>query len=90
MKQGDVVIRTSVLWHRGMPNFSGMARPMLAFTWEDGGSSRLDPYQVDDGHIAFYPNRYGTAWPDRLRERAFAMAPRVGTAYCTVRSLFKS
>ncbi|HEY3256369.1 MAG TPA: phytanoyl-CoA dioxygenase family protein [Polyangiaceae bacterium] len=57
MRQGDVVIRTSALWHRGMPNRTDKPRPMLAFTWEDGGSSQQDPYQVHAGRITFLPNR---------------------------------
>jgi Phytanoyl-CoA dioxygenase (PhyH) len=88
LKRGDVVIRISTLWHRGMPNLRHQARPMLAFTWENGGT-QSDPYRVNDGNITFFPNRYGTGWHDRLRERAFATAPRAGTAYCAVRSLFK-
>jgi ectoine hydroxylase-related dioxygenase (phytanoyl-CoA dioxygenase family) len=35
MKQGDVLIRSSNLWHRGMPNLSDKPRPMMALTWED-------------------------------------------------------
>jgi hypothetical protein len=89
LKQGDVVIRTSTLWHRGMPNFSATPRPMLAFTWEDGGNTRADPYAIHDGHITFLPNRYGTGWLDRLRERAFVAAPRVGTAYHAMRSFLR-
>jgi Phytanoyl-CoA dioxygenase (PhyH) len=89
MKRGDVVIRTSALWHRGMANHDRVARPMLAFTWEDGGTSRLDPYDINGGRIAFLPNRFGTAWLDRVRERAFVAAPRVGTAYHAVRSLLR-
>jgi hypothetical protein len=89
MKQGDVVLRTSTLWHRGMPNSSSEPRPMLAFTWEDGGSTRTDPYQIGDGSIAFLPNRYRTDWRGRWRERAFVAAPRVGTAYRVVRSLLE-
>jgi len=88
LQQGDVVIRTSTLWHRGMPNYSAVARPMLAFTWEDGGSSLGDPYQVHDGHITFIPNRYQTDWASRIRERAFVALPAAGTAYRVVRSLF--
>ena len=88
LKQGDVVIRTSTLWHRGMPNFTALPRPMLAFTWEDGGSSLADPYQVHDGHITFLPNRYQTDWASRLRERAFVTLPAAGTAYRAVRSFF--
>src|SRR6266481_1771814 len=41
---GDVIIRSSVLWHRGMPNKTSAIRPMLAFTWQNGGSDLADPY----------------------------------------------
>jgi hypothetical protein len=87
MRQGDVIIRTSTLWHRGMPNRTDQPRPMLAFTWEDGGSSCEDPYQVHDGRITFLPNRYSTDLPSRIRERAFVALPALGTAYRAVRSL---
>jgi hypothetical protein len=89
MKQGAVAIRTSALWHRGMPNSTHEARPMLAFTWEDGGSMRDDPYSAHEGQIAFFPNRYGTGWRAQLRERAFVAAPRLGLSYRVVRSLFE-
>jgi hypothetical protein len=89
MKRGDVAIRTSALWHRGMPNSTDEPRPMLAFTWEDGGSTRDDPYEVNDGNIAFFPNRFGTGWRAQLRERAFVAAPRVGLAYRAVQSFFE-
>ena len=87
MRQGDVLIRTSTLWHRGMPNRTSKARPMLAFTWEDGGSTREDPYQVHDGRITFLPNRYSTDLKSRIREHAFVALPALGTAYRAVRSL---
>jgi hypothetical protein len=87
MRQGDVVIRISTLWHRGMPNSSTAPRPMFAFTWEDGGSSLADPYLAHDGRITFLPNRFRTDWRGRLVERAFVAAPRLGTAYHAVRSL---
>ena len=88
LRQGDVVIRTSTLWHRGMPNPSLKPRPMLAFTWEDGGSSLADPYAVHGGRIAFLPNRYRTDLSGRIREHAFVALPRLGMAYRVVRSLF--
>jgi hypothetical protein len=88
LKQGDVLIRTSTLWHRGMPNLSGRPRPMLALTWEDGGSPREDPYDVHGGRIAFLPNRYTTDWAGRLRERAFVAAPGVAIALRALRSFF--
>jgi len=87
MRQGDVVIRTSALWHRGMLNRTDKPRPMLAFTWEDGGSPLEDPYQVHDGRITFLPNRYSTDLKSRIREHAFVALPALGTAYRAVRSL---
>jgi hypothetical protein len=89
MRQGDVVIRTSTLWHRGMPNPGARPRPMLAFTWEDGGSSHADPYQANGGRISFLPNRYATGWSGRLRERAYVAAPRVTTLLRAAQSLFE-
>ncbi|MES1177863.1 MAG: phytanoyl-CoA dioxygenase family protein [Myxococcales bacterium] len=87
MSQGDVAIRTSTLWHRGMPNRTDQARPMLAFTWEDGGSALPDPFLAHD-QIRFFPNRFRTDWAGRLRERVFITAPRLSRAARAARSLF--
>ena len=89
LNAGDVVIRTSALWHRGMPNRSQTPRPMLAFTWEDGGSELDDPYSAHDGKIRFLQNRYAPTLAGKLRERAFAALPRVGSGYLFVRSLLR-
>lgn len=89
MKQGDVLIRSSVLWHRGMPNRSSRARPMLAFTWEDGGSNLPDPFQKNGGKIAFYPNRYTADTAGKVREYAYVLAPGVGAAARFAMSLLK-
>jgi hypothetical protein len=88
MKLGDVLIRTSNLWHRGMPNRSDVPRPMLAFTWEDGGSARDDPFSWEEGRIAFRPNWYRPDLLGRLRERTFLAAPITYSAYRFVRSFF--
>jgi ectoine hydroxylase-related dioxygenase (phytanoyl-CoA dioxygenase family) len=90
MKQGDVAIRTSTLWHRGMPNSSPNPRPMLAFTWEDGGSTLPDPYAANDGRVRFFPNRFPTHFRGRLRERLFVAAPGFSTALRAARSLLES
>jgi hypothetical protein len=89
MKQGDVLIRISTLWHRGMPNHSENPRPMLAFTWEDRGSELADPYAQHGGRITFLPNRFKTDWRGRLAERAFVAAPQLGVAYRVARSLLE-
>ncbi len=87
MKAGDVLIRTSTLWHRGMPNRSRTVRPMLGFSWEEGGSQLDEPYSVHRGKITFLTNRYTLDFSGRLRERAFAAAPGIGAAYLFLRSL---
>jgi Phytanoyl-CoA dioxygenase (PhyH) len=88
MKQGDVVVRTSNVWHRGMPNHTAVARPMLAFTWEDGGSTHQDPFGVEGGKIVFRQNWYRPNLLGRLRERTFVAAPITYSAYRFVASLF--
>jgi hypothetical protein len=87
LQRGDVLLRTSNLWHRGMSNFSSVPRPMLAFTWEDGGSVQEDPFQAEQGRIAFRPNWFRTNWLGRLRERTFIAAPITYSAWRFVRSL---
>ncbi len=88
LERGDVLIRSSMLWHRGMPNESRTPRPMLALTWEDGGSELEDPYSAHEGKISFFPNRYQPTKLGRLKERAFVAAPRVNSAVRFVRSFF--
>jgi phytanoyl-CoA dioxygenase PhyH len=87
MSAGDVIIRSSMLWHRGMPNRSKAIRPMLAFTWEDGGSNLADPYTAHGGKITLLTNRYAQGLSGRLRERAFASLPALGKSYLFMRSL---
>ena len=89
VKAGDVIVRSSALWHRGMPNKSNAVRPMLAFTWEGGGSDLADPYTAYGGKIAFLTNRYAQNLSGRLRERAFASLPALGSGYLFMRSLFQ-
>jgi ectoine hydroxylase-related dioxygenase (phytanoyl-CoA dioxygenase family) len=89
VQAGDVVIRVSSLWHRGMPNLTSRARPMLAFTWEEGGSTDADPYRVHDGKITFLPNRYADGWKGRLQEHAVRTVPRLSNAFRAVRSLLE-
>jgi len=87
---GDVLVRTSVLWHRGMANHTDAPRPMFALTWENGGSPLEDPYSAHGGRITFLPNRHATDWKGRFRESAFVAAPRLGSAYLFVQSLLGS
>jgi hypothetical protein len=88
MKQGDIMIRTSVLWHRGMPNYSEIPRPMMALTWEDGGTKHSDSFGIYDGKIKFLPNWYRPNLLGRLRERTFVAAPITYSAWRFARSLY--
>jgi hypothetical protein len=90
LRQGDVLVRTSSLWHRGMPNHTATARPMLAFTWEDGGTFAPNPFGADGGKIAFRPNWYRPDLLGRLRERTYVAAPFTYEAYRMARSLVGS
>jgi hypothetical protein len=87
MEQGDVVIRKSTLWHRGMPNQSPSLRPQLTFTFGEGSAPLGDPFQLNDGKICFEPNWYKTDRLGQLRERVFAKAPLSYSAYRFTRSL---
>jgi hypothetical protein len=84
MNQGDVLVRKSNLWHRGMPNKSATARPMLSITFGELSAPAGDPF---DGDITFYPNWYSTSRLGVVRERVFVAAPVSYSAYRFVKSL---
>jgi hypothetical protein len=90
LNQGDVLVRASTLWHRGMPNNSSTPRPMLAFTFGDKAapSQAPDPFQVRGGNVTFYENWFRPNRLGRLRERAFVSAPFTYDGYRFIRSLF--
>jgi hypothetical protein len=90
LKQGDVMVRTSNVWHRGMPNLTSVARPMLAYTWEDGGSEQIDPWAVEGGKITFRPNWFRPTRLGRIRERVFVGLPITYSAYRFVTSLYSN
>jgi Phytanoyl-CoA dioxygenase (PhyH) len=87
MKCGDVLIRSSNVWHRGMTNRSSVPRPMLAMTWEDGGSNDPDPFSANGGNIRFLPNWFKPTRMGRLREQLFVKVPITYSAMRFARSL---
>ncbi|HWZ90261.1 MAG TPA: phytanoyl-CoA dioxygenase family protein [Polyangiaceae bacterium] len=87
LKQGDVLLRTSRLWHRGMPNRSVTPRPMLAFTFGEKVAPTGDPFRFNEGKINFDPNWFRPNFLGRLRERTFVTAPITYSAYRFARSL---
>jgi ectoine hydroxylase-related dioxygenase (phytanoyl-CoA dioxygenase family) len=87
LSAGDVLVRTSRLWHRGMPNKSTAPRPMLAFTFGEKVAPKGDPFAINEGKIAFDPNWFRPDFLGRLRERTFVTAPITYSAYRFARSL---
>jgi ectoine hydroxylase-related dioxygenase (phytanoyl-CoA dioxygenase family) len=85
MHAGDVLIRRSTLWHRGMPNLSAVPRPLMSLTFGETSAPEGDPFAAPD--VAFYPNWYSTSTLGRLRERVFVTAPITYSSYRFVRSL---
>jgi hypothetical protein len=88
LQQGDVILRKSTLWHRGMPNQTTTPRPMMAVTFGEMEDTDADPFAANDGKIVFYPNWYKPTKLGRLRERVFVAAPLTYSAYRFTRSLY--
>jgi glycosyltransferase involved in cell wall biosynthesis len=88
LEQGDVVVRKSTLWHRGMPNYSKAPRPMMAITFGEMADLDADPFMHNDGKPEFFPNWYGTDRLGRLREQTFVKAPITYSAWRFARSLY--
>jgi hypothetical protein len=87
MSRGDVLVRLSTVWHRGMPNFSKAARPMLALTLGEKEVNTDNVYAHNDGQIEFQPNWFRTDLLGQIRERTTVMAPITYSAYRFARSL---
>jgi ectoine hydroxylase-related dioxygenase (phytanoyl-CoA dioxygenase family) len=87
LNRGDVLVRNSNVWHRGTTNRTAAPRPMLAFTWEDGGSNQPDPFSANGGQIRFLPNWFKLTPAGRLREKLFVKVPISYTALRLARSL---
>jgi Phytanoyl-CoA dioxygenase (PhyH) len=88
MRVGDVVVRKSTLWHRGMPNHSDAMRPQLTFTFGELGAPKEDPFEVNDGKVMFEPNWFKTDKLGQLREKLFVKVPFSDSTYRFVRSLW--
>jgi hypothetical protein len=87
MQQGDVLLRKSTLWHRGMPNGSATPRPMMSLTFGEKVAPAGDPFATNDGKMIFYPNWYGTSRLGVVRERIEVAAPITRSTVRFARSL---
>lgn len=88
LSAGDVLLRLSTVWHRGMPNNTQAARPMLAFTFGEKGVDTDDPFAYASGKVEFQTNWFTTSLLGRMRERITVAAPITYSAYRFTRSLF--
>src|SRR5262249_16121649 len=88
--QGDVLVRTSTLWHRGTPNCSEAARPMMSVSFGEKQATGEDPFHVNGGGITFYPNWYSNAGRvDIVREPVDKFFPITRSAGRFVKSLLR-
>jgi hypothetical protein len=87
LQRGDVIVRKSTLWHRGMPNRSSTPRPMMAITFGEIQHKVADPFAMNGGEIEFYPNWFKTSRLGQLREKTFVRAPITYSTYRFVTSL---
>jgi hypothetical protein len=91
LEQGDLVVRTSNLWHRGMPNKTGTVRPMMALLFGEAGTQEGDPFQAYGSDIFFYPNWYSNETRlGILQERIESVLPVTRSAYRFGKSLLRS
>lgn len=86
LRCGDAVVRSSILWHRGMPNHSNTPRPMMAITFGEVEPTD-DPFATNGGEMEFYPNWFRTSRLGRARERVTVAAPITYSAYRFATSL---
>lgn len=87
MQAGDVLVRKSTLWHRGMPNTTTVPRPLMSITFGESSAPAGDPFMENDGNIRFYPNWYSTSKLSQARERLFIKAPLLYSTYRFAKSL---
>lgn len=87
MEQGDVLIRKSTLWHRGMPNHTSEPRPMMSITFGETSAPEGDAFRVHEGRVRFYPNWYGTSRIGQYHERAVVTMPWLYSGFRFARSL---
>jgi hypothetical protein len=87
LQQGDVLLRRSTVWHRGMPNTTDTPRPMMSLTFGEISAPDDDPFAVGGPGVVYTPNWYGTSRISQLREKTFVKVPLLYSSYRFARSL---
>lgn len=90
MKSGDILIRSSRLWHRGTPNRSDRMRPMIALIYSpaNGCDTKVN-YNQNGGKVTFKYNMFTDNWRGRVREFSYVYFPMAIAAYMSVMSVFR-
>jgi len=93
-KQGEGMIRSSNLWHRGTPNKSDQLRPMLNIVFYRLDTLYSKDAMKDDteymkGEIRFRDNWYlASSFPRRLQEYIYVYFPLLHSFTRIIKSLF--
>jgi len=87
MEQGDVLLRISTMWHRGMPNHTSTPRPLMSLTFGEESAPHRDPFATFNGAVVYTPNWYGTSKAAQLREKTYVKMPWTYSTYRFARSL---
>jgi ectoine hydroxylase-related dioxygenase (phytanoyl-CoA dioxygenase family) len=87
MERGDVLLRVSTVWHRGMPNRTSTPRPMMSLTFGEESAPEGDPFKTFNGQVVYTPNWYGIGRVAQLREKTFVKVPLLYSTYRFTRSL---
>ena len=91
MRRGDILIRSSAVWHRGMPNLTAVPRPMMALGYQPPAKARPSPanFTVHGGRVTFTPNFYDTSIAGRAKEFVFVRVPFVHSTLRFVKSMME-
>ena len=89
MQEGDLLLRYSDLWHRGMPNKSRRARPLVSIRYSLG-ATEITPLEFTGSQHELpkiVNNWYMSHKLGRAREAAFVFVPLLQTTWRLIRSL---
>lgn len=86
---GDIVIRPTTLWHRGMPNRSDSIRPMIGLVYAPSRKHlKAEDFTQYGGKVTFIPNRYDSSLKGRVGEAIATYLPQAAIGMRIFRSFF--
>ena len=88
--KGDILIRDSNLFHRGMPNYSDQVRVMVAFVFNKKLNNDNQNMNTEfPQNIEFFENWYKNDRLGRIKEILFIKLPIIRSLYRIIKSLYK-